>query len=86
MSASEAKMVLQTFNQTDRGDAAAPERAAGKGAFQSRTIHGMLQFWAAETPYAPAARFEVRPRLCRTAMRMQLGSWASISRCCGISA
>lgn len=74
MGASEAQMVLQTFNQTGR-DGAASEHAVSEGAFQSQTIHGMLQFWAAETPYAPAARFEVRPRLCRGAMRMRLGSW-----------
>ena len=61
MAASEAQVVLQTFNQTDRGDAAASEQAASEGAFRSQTIHGMLQFWATETPYAPAARFEVSP-------------------------
>ena len=51
-------MVLQTFNQTGRGGEA-PGHAMSEGAFPSQTIHGMLQFWAAETPYAPAARFEV---------------------------
>ena len=57
-------MVLQTFNQTGR-DGEASGHAISEGAFQSQTIHGMLQFWAAETPYAPAARFEVGSTTCR---------------------
>lgn len=44
-------MVLHTFNRAvldSRG-----------GPYEMQTIHGMLEFWAAEAPATPAVEFEV---------------------------
>ena len=50
LSAGERQMVLHTFNWAvldSRG-----------GPYEKQTIHGMLEFWAAATPAAPAVEFE----------------------------
>ena len=50
-------MVLRnTFSPLQLGPAA--------GAFARQTIHGMLEHWAAATPDAPAATFQVCPANC----------------------
>jgi len=60
LSAVERRTVLHTFNRTPI--------CVPSGACQGQTIHGMLEYWAATTPAAPAAMFQVRTRArCRQA-------------------
>ena len=51
LSAGERRMVLHTFNRT--------MLESPSGPYEEQTIHGMLEFWAAATPAAPAVEFEV---------------------------
>ena len=51
LSAGERRMVLHTFNRT--------LLEAPSGPYEEQTIHGMLEYWAAATPAAPAVEFEV---------------------------
>jgi non-ribosomal peptide synthetase component F len=64
LSAVERQTVLHTFNQTPI--------CVPSGACQGQTIHGMLEYWAATTPAAPAALFQVRAcaRCCRACIRV----------------
>ena len=51
LSAGERRMVLHTFNRTLLEPPSGP--------YEEQTIHGMLEYWAAATPAAPAVEFEV---------------------------
>ncbi len=52
LSAGERRTVLHTFNKSMLEPPSGP--------YLSQTIHGMLEYWAAHTPRAPAVEFEVR--------------------------
>ena len=54
LSAGERRTVLHTFNKSTLEPPSGP--------YLSQTIHGMLEYWAAHTPRAPAVEFEVRIR------------------------
>ena len=51
LSAEERQTVLHTFNESTL--------EPPNGPYHSQTIHGMLEYWAAKTPSAPAVEFEV---------------------------
>jgi len=51
-------VMRNTFSPLQLGPAA--------GAFARQTIHGMLEHWAAATPGAPAATFQVCPHTAQS--------------------
>ena len=78
LSAGERQTVLHTFNESTLKPPSGP--------YHSQTIHGMLEYWAAQTPSAPAVEFEAsaHPLLC-CCLHIQAPDgaiWLSTSQLC----